>query len=67
MISKETIIRALTRVGVVALTTAVATFVATPINIEEPKKYLIILGASFLSGFLAGLQKLVSGYIKYDK
>lgn len=67
MISKETIKRALIRVGVVAVTVAASTFITVPIDVENPKKYVVILLTSFIAGFLAGLQKLVSGYIKYDK
>lgn len=46
---------------------AMVAFVATPVNLKEPKSYLTILFFSVLTGFLMGVQKFVSGYLKYDR
>lgn len=44
-----------------------AGFVSTPINIDKPKQYLSVLLVAVVTGFLMGIQKFISGYIKYDK
>lgn len=64
--SKETIKRALNRAGLAMLLGAAGAFVSVPVNLEEPKKYLTILLFAVITGALMGLQKLVSGYVKYD-
>ena len=70
MISKETIIRAIERFGWGFLAGVGASFVmATPnfTNIADVKEWLPVVFFSCLTGGIMGLQKAISGYIKYDK
>lgn len=62
--SVETIKRAVTRAVWSGVLSALAAFVVIPINLNE--EYPITLAIAMLSGFLMGVQKFVSGYIKYD-
>ena len=45
---------------------ALASFVALPVNLNHPKKYFYAVLIGMATGFLVGLQKLISGYLKYD-
>ena len=67
MPTKETLLRALKRAGWAMLMGAGAAFVSVPVDLSEPKSYLVVVSVSLIAGALMGLQKLVSGYIKYDK
>lgn len=66
MPTKETIIRALKRALWAMIMGAGSAFVALPVNLEEPKKYVVVLLMAVATGSLMGLQKLISGYVKYD-
>jgi len=65
-VSRETLKRGLLRALSAFLYGASTAFVVIPVNLEDPKKYLIALTIGAISGGLMGLQKLVAGYIKYD-
>lgn len=65
--SKETLKRAGTRALYAFVTGAGGAFVVMPVNLEEPKRYLLSLAVGMLTGGLMGLQKLVKGYLSYDK
>ena len=67
MPSKITIKKALLRALYAAVAGGVSGFVIVPVALEDPKKYLIALSLAVLSGSLMGLQKFVSGYLKYDR
>lgn len=64
--SKETVKRSLLKALKAGYMSALASFVALPVNLSDPKKYLYALFIGMLTGFLVGMQKLASGYIKYD-
>ena len=64
--SMETVKRSLMRAGIAGLVGAISAFAILPINLENSKTYFITLGIAMLSGFLMGLQKFVSGWVKYD-
>lgn len=66
MLSKETIKRTLRRAGSAFVTGAIAAFALVPVDLSEPKRYVIVLGIAMIAGGLMGLQKLVTGYLKYD-
>ena len=66
MPSKITLKKALLRALYAAVAGGLSGFVVVPIAIEDPKKYLVALSLAVLSGSLMGLQKFVSGYLKYD-
>ena len=66
MLSKKTIVKALFRALKSAVAGALAAFVMVPVDLSDPKKYFAVLGIAALTGALLGLQKLVSGYLKYD-
>lgn len=67
-LSSETVKRALFRAASAFLSGAVAVFAVFPIlDVNEPKKLLIALGIAMFLGGIHGLQKLLSGYFKYDK
>lgn len=65
--SKETIKRALFRAAYSFGAGAIGAFALVPINLEDPKRYLVCLGVGMVAGGLMGLQKLVKGYITYDR
>lgn len=65
--TKETIKRALIRAAYSFGAGALGAFALIPVDIENPKRYVISLGIGMISGGLMGLQKLVKGYITYDK
>lgn len=64
--SRETLVRTAKRTLSAGFMSALTTFVLIPVNLNEPKKYIysVILGC--VSGFLQGVVKFISGYIKYD-
>ena len=64
--SKETIIRSAKKALHAGLMGMISAFAAMPINLENPKKYLLSLVVGLGTGFLVGIQKLISGYVKYD-
>ncbi len=66
-LSKLTIQRSLKRAlhtGIVGMATA---FVLIPVDLSNPKRFLQVLGTGLAVGFIHGLQKCVSGYLKYDR
>lgn len=65
--SKETFKRALLKAWKAGLMGALAAFASLPINLNSPSGFLRILIIGLCTGFLVGLQKLVSGYLKYDR
>ena len=65
--SKETLIRALQRAGWAAGVGALSAFTTVPVVLDDPKIYLVVLAAAMLTGALMGLQKVISGYVKYDR
>lgn len=65
--SKETVKRSLLKALKAGYMSALASFVTIPVNLSDPKKYFYALFIGVLTGFLVGLQKLVSGYLKYDR
>ena len=68
MISRETIERSIHRVALVGLIGMAIVFVNTPVDqLLNPREYgkTILLG--LLAGFIAGVQKAIKGYIKYDR
>lgn len=67
MISNETIKKTFLRILYSGIAGALSAFVLMPINLEEPQKYLYALIIGMGTGFLMGLQKAISGYIKYDR
>lgn len=70
MISKETILKALQRFAWGFLAGAGASFVmATPnfTNWTDVKEWLPLVFFSILTGGIMGLQKAISGYLKYDR
>jgi len=66
MPTRETIKRALQRALWAVVLGAGSAFAALPVNLEEPKKYMVVLAFALATGALMGLQKLISGYVKYD-
>lgn len=67
MLSLETIKRGVIRAVWAGLAGSISAFVLLPVNLQEPKQYLYALSFGMATGFLMGLQKFVSGYVKYDK
>lgn len=67
MPSLETIKRAFVRAVWAGVMGSASAFVMLPINLQEPKQYLYALSFGLVTGFLMGVQKFVSGYVKYDK
>jgi len=67
MPSKETLKRAVYRGLLAMVAGAAGAFVFIPVNLEDPKRYLVSLSVGMIAGALMGLQKLIKGYIKYDK
>lgn len=65
--SIETYKQALWRALEAGVSGALFAFTLIPINLDNPKKYLIALLIGLGTGFLTGLQKFVKGYLKYDK
>lgn len=65
--SKETIKHALLRALSAMIMGAASSFAVITVNLDEPKKYFISLAIGMLAGALMGLQKAISGWIKYDK
>ena len=65
--SKKTLIKAAQRMIYVAIASAITTWVLLPINLENPKQYLYASLVALTTGFLMGLHKAISGFIKYDK
>ena len=65
--SIETLKRAALRALWVALLSAMASWALLPINLDNPKLYLIASLLALVIGFLEGLRKFITGYIKYDK
>ncbi len=66
LLSSTTIKKSLYRAAKAAAIGALAAFVAVPVDLSDPKKYVIVLSVAMITGALMGLQKLSSGYIKYD-
>lgn len=66
MISKETIKRALWRFLEGGLLGAAMAFVVIPVDLGEPKRYLLALSVGLPVGFLMGVKKAVKGYCLYD-
>lgn len=64
--SRETIKRGLFRATWGMVAGAGAAFVATPVDLTQPKAYLAVLALSALTGAIMGLQKVVKGWLKYD-
>lgn len=64
--SRETTIRAIKRALHVGIYGALVVFVSMPVNLTDSKKYLTELGIGMATGFLVGIHKFISGYIKYD-
>jgi hypothetical protein len=64
--SWETIKHSLWRALESGVSGALFSFTMIPINLNEPKKYLIALVIGLGTGFLTGLVKFVKGYYKYD-
>jgi len=65
--SKETVKRSLLKALKAGLMGALAAFASLPINLNSLSGFLRILIIGLCTGFLVGLQKLVSGYLKYDR
>jgi len=65
--SKETLKRSLLRALSAFIYGAGSAFVVLPVNLEDPKKYLVALSIGLVAGGLMGLQKFVAGYLKYDR
>jgi len=63
----ETLKRAIQRALIAGIVGAISAFAIIPVNLENGRTYIYTLGIAMLSGFLMGLQKFVSGYLKYDK
>ena len=64
--SKETLKRSFFKALKAGYMGALASFVALPVNLNDPKKYFYAVLIGMATGFLVGLQKLISGYLKYD-
>jgi len=62
----ETLKRSLLRALWSGIMGALSAFVLIPIMLENPKQYLTVLVLGLATGFLSGLQKFISGYVKYD-
>jgi len=65
--SWETLKRTLLRVVSAFVIGALSAFVIVPVELENPKKYAAVLFIAAITGGLMGLQKFVSGYLKYDR
>ena len=72
--TKETMKRALLRagkifaeVGVVTLASVKVYVESTNIDLDNIKPYLAGIAIAALSGMFAGIEKLITGYLKYDK
>lgn len=65
--SKETLKRGLLRAASAFLWGSASAFVAIPVDLTEPKRYIIALVVGSIAGGLMGLQKMISGYLKYDR
>lgn len=68
MISQKTLLKAIKRVLLVGLVSMAAVFVNMPVDTllqpENVKKTILI---PLIAGFIAGVQKAIKGYIRYDK
>ena len=64
--SKKTLIKAGQRMIYVSIASALTTWALLPINLENPKQYLYASLVALITGFLLGLQKAITGYLKYD-
>lgn len=49
------------------IASALVVFAFIPINLEDPKRYIMAVGFGMAAGFLTGVSKFIRGYIKYDK
>lgn len=68
MISKETIKRSLKRVLEVGLIGLAIAFVAIPMDqLLNPKQFGKVILLALLAGFIGGVKKAISGYLKFDK
>jgi hypothetical protein len=67
MPSKTTLVKALERCLWAMIMGGASAFVAMPINITNGKQFWTALAVAMLTGALLGLQKLISGYFKYDR
>jgi len=65
--SLETLKRTLLRVVSAFVFGALSAFVIVPVELENPKRYAAVLLIASITGGLMGLQKLVVGYLKYDR
>jgi|TARA_R100001530_G_C4320725_1_gene155679 ammonia channel protein AmtB len=65
--TKETLKRGAYRALYGLVAGALAAFVTIPVNLADYKTYLSALAVGMIAGALMGLQKVVSGYLKYDK
>ena len=66
-LSKETIRRGALRAFSAFCWGAISAFAVIPINLDEPEKYLIAVTVGMVAGGLMGLQKLITGWAKYDR
>jgi len=70
MVSTETLKRALERFAWGFLAGAMSAFVVIPVNfqsIKDIKAWGVVVFFACLTGGIMGLQKAITGYIKYDK
>lgn len=67
MIGLKTIKKTLIAAGLSFLAGAAGAFIVIPVNVENPKSYLMTLLAGLISGGLVGLQEFVRNYLKHDK
>lgn len=69
-VTKETVLRACARAVHAFITGALGSFAVINFvvaDFSEPKKLLYSVVGGMIVGGLQGLQKLISGYLKYDK
>ena len=45
---------------------ALLAFVAVPVDLADPKRYVTVLTVAMGAGFIMGLKKFITGYVKYD-
>jgi hypothetical protein len=65
--TKETVKRGFYRAVLAFIAGSAGAFVMIPVNLDDPKRYITSLLVGMVAGGLMGLQKLISGYIKYDR
>jgi hypothetical protein len=65
--TRETLKRGFYRALLAFIAGSAGAFAVIPVNLEDPKRYLTVLFVGMVAGGLMGLQKLISGYLKYDR